>query len=76
MAGPAEPLVVEPRFREQFMLAHATPVFDNLLLVRGRVSIGWGCAPAATAQGAVGGACAQPVSVLRCSACMRGRTCM
>jgi hypothetical protein len=30
----AEPLVVEPRFREQFAIAHPTPAYEELLQVR------------------------------------------
>eukprot|EP00878_Enallax_costatus_P036313 GHUV01040765.1.p1 GENE.GHUV01040765.1~~GHUV01040765.1.p1 ORF type:complete len:145 (-),score=25.66 GHUV01040765.1:320-724(-) len=29
-----EPLVVEPRFREQFLIAHPTPQYESLLQVR------------------------------------------
>jgi hypothetical protein len=39
-----EPLVVEPRFREQFSIAHPTPEYEALLQVRTRQ---WGAATAA-----------------------------
>jgi hypothetical protein len=32
----AEPLVVEPRFREQFAIAHPTPAYEELLQVRSK----------------------------------------
>jgi hypothetical protein len=35
----AEPLVVEPRFREQFAIAHPTPAYEELLQVRIGVAV-------------------------------------